>query len=150
MSAISDLTRQHRFAGKWTLHHQCWEWTGSKGANGYGIFMWDAGPPKRTCTAHRAAYRLFIGEIPDGYEVDHLCRRRSCVNPEHLEAIPLAENRRRRDTPSGKRHWNGKKTHCKNGHPFSGANLSVDINGARICVTCRREYQREYQRARRS
>jgi hypothetical protein len=113
------------------------------------MFMWDSGPSLRI-TAHRAAYRLFVGPIPDGYEVDHLCQNRGCVNPDHLEAVPLKENRRRRDTPSGKRHWNGKKTHCKNGHPFSGANLAIDANGRRICVSCRRTYQREYARARRS
>jgi HNH endonuclease len=70
----------------------CWLWTG-KTWNGYGKFIVGG----RTMAAHRYAYELFSGPIPDGLELDHVCRVRSCVNPAHLEACTHRENTNRRD-----------------------------------------------------
>src|ERR1019366_4519713 len=68
----------------------CWLWTGGLNRGGYGQFMT---PP---CTvAHRVAYELFVGPIPEGLQLDHLCRVRSCVNPQHLEPVSQQENIRR-------------------------------------------------------
>ena len=69
----------------------CMNWTGGKNWGGYGQF----GVRGKTHKAHRLAHRRFIGRIPDGYQIDHLCRNKSCVNPTHLEAVTQAENMRR-------------------------------------------------------
>lgn len=69
----------------------CWLWTGSLTYDGYGIFRED----NRRTGAHRFAYEYLIGPVPDGMQLDHLCRVRNCVNPEHLEPVTGAENTRR-------------------------------------------------------
>jgi hypothetical protein len=69
----------------------CWEWLGFRKNTGYGQFRHKG----RTQPAHRFFYRLYVGEIPDGLHLDHLCRNRLCVNPEHLEPVTREENVRR-------------------------------------------------------
>lgn len=102
----------------------CWMWTSFIDRDGYG----------RTGDgmAHREAYTLFRGPIPDGMEIDHLCRVRACVNPDHLEVVTHAENVRRgaaaRDT-------------CKQGHPYTESTTRY-YRGARVCRVCVREAQR--------
>lgn len=71
----------------------CWIWTGKKGSKGYGLAHVDGG---RQAQAHRVAYELLVGPIPDGLEIDHTCNVRPCVNPDHLEPVTHAENVRRR------------------------------------------------------
>jgi hypothetical protein len=73
----------------------CWEWTGAK-QDAYGLFK-----PKDglVCRAHRASYEHYVGPIPFGYHIDHLCRNTMCVNPEHLEAVTAQENYRRIGKP---------------------------------------------------
>lgn len=103
----------------------CWAWLGAQQPRGYG----NARIGGVGTTAHRVAYILTVGAIPDGYQVDHLCRNPNCVNPDHLEAVTPRENVLRGTAPTAQ---NARKTHCVNGHPFGPT---------RRCVECRRVRQ---------
>ena len=91
-------------------------------------------------SAHRAVYTLYIGEIPEGFHIDHLCGNTICYNPAHLEAVTVRENVRRSD--------NGelKKTHCPRGHSYSGDNLWVSSQGYRQCRKCWSVVRKERRR----
>lgn len=111
----------------------CIEWTGRIDRYGYGQFR-PGGRETTNMGAHRWAYSHFVGTIPDGFQIDHLCRNRACVNPEHLEAVTPRENVMRSLNPPS---LNAKKTHCVRGHPFSDENTDIR-RGGRVCKTCRR------------
>ena len=116
--------------------HGCWIWQACTGANGYGQFWVDG----RIVKAHRWSYEHFVGPIPDGLELDHMCRVRNCVNPHHLEPVTHTENVRRGE--GGKHHR--AKTHCPQGHPYDGDNTYVWVNGGRRCRICRRACSRAH------
>ena len=102
----------------------CWLWGGYVDRiTGYGSF--------NGTSAHRFAYETFTGPIPEGKEIDHLCRVRECCNPRHLEPVTRSENLRRRVL----------NTHCPEGHPYT---VYVRANGYRnsVCCECRRETNR--------
>lgn len=121
---------------------ECWPWKASLSAQGYGVF-WTG--ERRMC-GHRAVYELIVGPVPPGFFLDHLChsndrecpggqtcRHRRCVNPSHLEVTTAAANKERgRSGPA----LNAKKTHCPQGHPYSGSNLIITSNGQRKCRVC--------------
>ncbi|MFC9891476.1 HNH endonuclease signature motif containing protein [Streptomyces pilosus] len=116
----------------------CWHWTGSVNRGGYGRIsvklddgVW------RPQSAHRAAYRIFIGPIPDGLELDHLCRVRKCCNPWHLEPVTKTVNVRRGLAPVTSGSWLRARTHCPQGHPYDEEN-TAKRNGRRHCRTCDR------------
>lgn len=116
----------------------CWLWSGAVHGNGYAYIRVDGERP----VAHRYAYELLIGPIPEGMTLDHLCRVRHCVNPRHLEPVTFEENVQRGMSPSA---LNVAKTHCKRGHPLSGDNLYINpAHGGRVCKKCTAMYQREY------
>jgi hypothetical protein len=85
-------------------------------------------------------YRHYIGEIPRGMTLDHICRNRDCCNPAHLEPVTVKENILRGDSLSAR---NARKTHCHRGHPLAGDNLSLPPSGGRKCKACGRERKRK-------
>lgn len=117
----------------------CWLWTGpTQPHNGYGRL----GYRGRSVFAHRLAYELLVGPIPDGLTLDHLCRVRTCVNPLHLEPVTQRENTLRGDTIAAA---NARKTSCKRGHPFSPENTHIYCHRGtvrRSCKECNRQRNR--------
>lgn len=115
----------------------CWVWTARVAKNGYGMWSVRRGGKQVTLLAHRVAWYLAHGENPPaGTELDHLCRNRRCVNPEHLEPVSRRENLIRGETFAAVAVA---KTECLRGHALAGYNLIVRPNGTRNCRTCHRE-----------
>ena len=135
-------TTEDRFWAKVDKADTCWLWTGSRDHKGYGYFADGAG---RLARAHRFAYELLVGPIPEGLEIDHVkergCRHRHCVNPAHLEPVTHHENLMRGDTLVAR---NARKTHCPQGHPYAVPNL-VRLSGGRGCRECRRAASRRWK-----
>lgn len=118
---------------------ECWLWIGMGNQDGYGMVVTAIVNGKTTATmAHRFAYQELRGPIPEGFELDHLCRVRTCVNPDHLEVVTHAENIRR------SANHNASKNRCIRGHELSDANLIVQADGRRNCRECARRASREY------
>lgn len=110
----------------------CWQWTGPIDLAGYG----HVNVGTTTTTAHRAIYTLLVGPVARGIDLDHLCRNRACVNPDHLEVVPHAVNVSRRKTTL--------YAVCANGH-----NRYVVRGDRRVCLDCRREASARHRRAHR-
>lgn len=134
-----DAVVLDRFWSKVSCSSGCWEWLASKTSAGYGKFRIDG----RLHQAHRVSYELRFGVIKEGMVLDHLCRNRACVNPDHLEPVTIRENLMRGISGSA---INAAKTHCKNGHELAGSNLRINkCNGSRVCRICLDEYKKKYE-----
>lgn len=121
----------------------CWRWTATLNPGGYGQF-WNGA---KLVSAHRWAYEHLVGPIPDGLQLDHLCRVRNCVRPDHLEPVTHRENGLRGISPNA---VNAAKTHCKHGHEFTPENTIVRTGkgrSGRECRECKRQKDRAYRRA---
>ena len=112
----------------------CWLWTASLDSKGYGQIGKDRGGLTR---AHQVSYRIHKGAVPAGLEIDHLCRVRNCVNPDHLEAVTRRENIRRGVSLVAERM---RQTHCIRGHPFDEKNTHFTKQGWRQCRKCHSKY----------
>ena len=149
--APTTIPLRTRFESKYVIDPTtgCWLWTAKIEWTGYGRISL-GGRRGRLEMAHRVAYELHVGPIPDGLEIDHLCRVRHCVNPAHLEAVTSQVNVLRGRGPAVAaargRIQQRAKTHCPSGHPYSGANLYVSPDGRRrSCKTCGRIKMRKYR-----
>lgn len=118
--------------------HECWEWTGYRDPFGYGSVSYC----HKMVRAHRFIYAHLIEKIPQDLPLDHVCNNRGCVNPRHLRPVSTRENTLRSLT--GPSAVNARKTHCVNGHPFSGDNLYIrPSDGRRVCKTCNKAFDRQ-------
>lgn len=116
--------------------YDCWEWAGFINYSGYGIIGHCESKKRFSTRIHRLIYETIFGKIENGYHLDHLCRKRSCINPFHLEVVTNRENILR---GLGQRSINARKTHCNKGHEFKGHNLMIKKTGrdCRICNSIR-------------
>jgi len=145
ISVVERLLAKVDFDGPLPEHHpelgQCWIWTASHYRDGYGAF----GVGRKVRAAHIVSYILLIGEVPDGLQLDHLCRNRGCPNPWHLEPVTHIENIRRGDAGG----YLKRRTHCPQGHEYTPDNSIHLPNGTKNCRECHRARCRDYMRRKR-
>jgi hypothetical protein len=137
--AVAAQRLRERLAEQWTESPTgCWLWTGTTGRDGYGkIGVKRADGTWRSLRAHRVSYEIHVGPIPDGLHLDHLCRNRRCVRPDHLEPVTNRVNSLR---GAGACAVNAVKTHCRRGHEYTPANTITKLTKygtpGRECRTC--------------
>lgn len=135
-----------RMGDKIQISDGCWEWTGLINAEGYGTIPRGGGQYSGTrfnLLAHRLVYELLVGPIPEGLQLDHLCRVRNCVNPAHLEPVTQRENTMR--SPIAPAAINARKTHCPRGHPYDVVRYPLNRSPERGCRRCARAATAAYR-----
>ena len=132
---MTEAERQ-RFLAKVHKTDACWIWRGAISGSGYGAFYLRG----KMYQAHRVSVRADGYSVPTWGVIDHLCRNRKCVNPEHLRTVLRGTNIF--ENSEALACINSQKTHCPKGHPYSGENLVSRLSGRRGCRICRGEYHR--------
>ena len=125
----------------------CWNWTGYIKPTGYGQICRPLGEKRKAFPAHRLSYRAYKTEIPSGKEIDHICRNRRCVNPQHLRVVTRLENIMAPGSLAVAKKY-AEATYCVNKHEFTIENTLVSC-GYRICRTCHRSNSAAYKRRKR-
>lgn len=129
---ILCTTAEQRFWAKVQISDRCWLWLAGLTPAGYGKFWLDG----ETVLAHRVAYELIKGPIPDGLTLDHVCRIRRCVRPDEEHCDPATQRINTLRSPIAPAAINARKTHCAQGHPFDRSNTYHTAKGHRMCRTC--------------
>lgn len=137
-NTIQDILLQLVICEPSTLETGCWEWSGCRNPDGYGMVSFNY----KIRQVHRIVYEHFVGLIPAGLEPDHLCRNRACSNYEHLEPVTHRVNVLRGEGLAARQIA---RTNCPQGHPYSEANTRL-YKGHRHCRECGREATRQSKR----
>lgn len=141
--SIPQLTpeQEERFWSKVEVHQPagCWEWSAEIDRWGYGRFSM----LKKHWLAHRVAFSILIGQIPEGLQLDHLCRNRRCVNPDHLQTVTARENLARSQAPAHRVRRSGV---CQKGH----SDFTVTNKGRWVCRVCSAANQQRYREKKRA
>ena len=147
-SSFHMKTIAEKFESKYTPEPNsgCWLWIGAispsaSGKHPYGVFQVE----QKLKMAHRVSYEMTKGPIPNGLQLDHLCRVTLCVNPAHLDPVTPKENIRRGRTSDSARKTQLSKTHCPQGHAYAAENLYLKPNGGRECRQCVRDSGARYR-----
>lgn len=136
---LTDGQRLLRIFAKTKKFNDCLLFTGYIRNDGYGMIRLG----KKCVFVHRFVYACVRGVIKNGLMIDHLCRNRSCVNPQHLELVTNKENILRGVGPTA---INSRKTTCKRGHGLIGDNVVITSEGNRRCKVCRNKQSNNYYR----
>lgn len=139
------MTELERFFKKVNKTNTCWLWTAGVSTRGYGVFH---NTLITSNYAHRYSYSAFVGQIPEGMVVDHLCGVKLCVNPRHLEPVTNKENLRRGEVGQQNAKHHKSKTHCKNGHEYTDENTEFWNRKSRGVLTrrCKICYNKQQER----
>lgn len=133
-----------RFWNKVDASASCWVWTAAKAGKGYGKYTTKIDGRQTYPYAHRYAWESLVGPIPDGMTLDHLCKNRLCVNPDHLEVVTQGVNSLRGNSGPA---LNARKTHCPAGHEYSKENTRISKQGYRACRACHRVHDSNRRKA---
>lgn len=133
-----------KFNAKVIRRDGCWGWNGSLSKTGYARIHLSKNNKTFSVLAHRVSYEMSVGPIAEGLTIDHLCRNRSCTNPDHLEVVSQGENTRRGMSPA---MILATRECCNHGHEFTPENTKWKKDGEkryRSCLACDRERQRKF------
>jgi hypothetical protein len=132
LNELADKVRQ-----RCVRQGECLVWTGARNSKGYG----QTSISRRRVFTHRVMFEVEKGPIPEGFQIDHLCRNPSCCDPSHLEAVTPRENTIRGNAGLHRKIETEAMTHCKRGHQYSEENTYVSKHGKRQCRICRNALQ---------
>lgn len=131
---IDRLNKENFFSKISVVKGGCWHFLGSIAKSGYGVVSIANGKRSKVMLAHRVSYLIFNGKLEEGLVIDHICRNRKCVNPDHLRQVTRNENVL--ENSESLQAKNAKKTHCPSGHEYNEKNTRI-YNGWRYCKACK-------------